>query len=254
MLKKLKLKKGAKVVLATIALISVIGFTENKHGGDMCKDIVIRINNQYDNYFIDEQDVLSLMTENGAYAIKGVNFRELNLKEIEERVKSERFVKRAEIYKDLKGNMLVNIDLRRPYARIVRPAAPDAYIAMDGAILPVSNKFSSRVVLISGSYADELIKHDLMETDEGKKIFNMIRYVNNDKFWKAQIAQIDIDKKLNMTLYPQVTKQYVQFGQPEELDEKFRKLKIFYKEILPRKGWNTYDRVNLMYEGQIIAE
>lgn len=242
------------MLIATLGLISVIGFTESKQGGDTCKDIVIRIDNQHENYFINEQDVLSLMTSAGAHVVKGASFRDLNLKEIEERVKSDRFVKKAEIYKDLKGNMLVNVDLRRPFARVVQNNGPDAYVATDGAILPVSDKFSSRVVLITGKYAGQLVKNDLMDTDEGKKIYGMLRFINNNKFWKAQIAQIDIDKKLNMTLYPQVTKQYVEFGQPEELEEKFKKLEIFYKQILPQKGWNTYDRVNLMYEGQIIAE
>lgn len=254
MFKKLRLKKGVKVLLASLGLISVIGFTESKQNGETCKDVVIRIDNQHENYFVNEQDVLSLMTSAGAHVVKGASFRDLNLKEIEERVKSDRFIKKAEIYKDLKGNMLVNIALRRPFARVVQNNGPDAYIATDGAVLPVSDKFSSRVVLITGKYAGQLVKSDLMETDEGKKIFAMLKFINDDEFWKAQIAQIDIDKKLNMTLYPQVTKQYVEFGQPEELEEKFKKLEIFYKQILPQKGWNTYDRVNLMYEGQIIAE
>lgn len=254
MFKKLKLKRGVKVIIATLALVSVIGFTESKQGGDRCNDIVIRITNQYDNYFIDEQDVLSLMTGNGSYPIKGISFRDLNLKEIEERVNADHFIKEAEIYKDLKGNVLVHVDLRRPVARVMQSAAPDAYIAMDGTILPVSEKFSSRVMLITGSFTKELVKNDLNTTEDGKKIFEMIRFINGNKFWKAQIAQIDIDRKLNMVLYPQVTKQYIEFGKPEDLAEKFNKLEIFYKRILPQKGWNTYDRVNLMYEGQIIAE
>jgi cell division protein FtsQ len=29
---------------------------------------------------------------------------------------------------------------------------------------------------------------------------------------------------------------------------------IFYKEILPQRGWTRYERVNLEYDGQIIAE
>lgn len=254
MFKKVRLKKGVKLVLAGIILVSVIGFTESKQDGEVCKDIVVKINNQYDNYFIDEADVLSLMTLNGNDIVKGASFKALNLKEIEERVKSDRFVSKAEIYKDLKGNMLVNVELRRPFARIVQKNAPDAYIATDGAILPVSGKFSSRVVLISGDYASKLAKSDLLTNDEGKKIFAMLRFINEHKFWKAQIAQMDIDSKLNLTLYPQVTRQYVEFGQPVEIGKKFDKLEIFYKRILPQKGWNTYERVNLMYDGQIIAE
>jgi len=40
----------------------------------------------------------------------------------------------------------------------------------------------------------------------------------------------------------------------ETIEEKFRKLMVFYKEILPQKGWTRYERVNLKYEGQVVAE
>jgi cell division protein FtsQ len=55
-------------------------------------------------------------------------------------------------------------------------------------------------------------------------------------------------------MFPQVGGQLIEFGKPENLELKFKKLRIFYKEILPEKGWNAYERVNLEYEGQIIAE
>jgi cell division protein FtsQ len=46
----------------------------------------------------------------------------------------------------------------------------------------------------------------------------------------------------------------VQFGKPEDFESKFTKLMIFYKEILPQRGWTRYERVNLEYDGQIVAE
>ena len=32
-----------------------------------------------------------------------------------------------------------------------------------------------------------------------------------------------------------------------EVAKKFKKLKLFYKEVLPKKGWNTYSSINLKY-------
>ncbi|UII29237.1 cell division protein FtsQ [Fulvivirga maritima] len=254
MFRKYKMKIGAKLLIAGVVLISVIGFTDSRQSGEVCKDVVIRISNQHENYYVDESDVLALMTDNGNQAVKGTSFKELNLKDIEQKVEMDKFIKEAEIYKDLKGNLLVKVELRRPLARVIQTQGPDAYIAEDGAVLPVSTKYTSRVTLISGSYSQELVKQDLTTTEEGKKIYDLIKYINKDKFWKAQVAQIDIDENLNVLLYPQVTKQYVEFGKPEDLERKFKKLKIFYDRILPQKGWNTYSRVNLEYEGQIIAE
>jgi len=59
---------------------------------------------------------------------------------------------------------------------------------------------------------------------------------------------------MRITIFPQVGDERIEFGKPDDVQEKFRKLMIFYKEILPRMGWNKYDRVNLEYEGQIVTE
>lgn len=254
MLKKIKIGKGVKVIAAMVVLLSVISFAERKQGSEVCKDIVVKLDNQYDNFFIDENDIVALMTENGDDVLIGKDFEEINLKTIEERVRTQKFLQKAEIYKDLKGNILVNAKLRRPFARIVDPSVPRGYVSTDGVILPPSRKYTSRTIILSGSFMKQLVKSDLTATEEGKKIYELLKFIDGDKFWKAQIAQIDIDKKMNVLIYPQVTKQIVEFGQPEDIEAKFKKLKVFYKQVLPQKGWNTYERVNLEYKDQIIAE
>ena len=82
----------------------------------------------------------------------------------------------------------------------------------------------------------------------------MIRYIQEDEFWRAQIAQLDISSSGDIRMLPQITGQIVEFGTTDRYDAKFSKLMIFYKKILPQRGWTRYKRVNLEYEGQIIAE
>ena len=55
-------------------------------------------------------------------------------------------------------------------------------------------------------------------------------------------------------MFPQVGDERIELGTPDDLETKFRKLKIFYKEVLPSVGWNKYDRINVEYEGQVVAE
>ena len=254
MLKKIRIGKGVKIIAGVVVLLSVISFAERKQGSETCKEIVVKLGNQYDNFFIDENDILALMTDDGDDVIIGKDFTEINLKTIEERVRTQKFLQKAEIYRDLKGNILVNAQLRRPFARIVDPSVPRGYVSTDGVILPPSSKYTSRTIILSGSHMKQLVKSDLTDTEEGKKIYELLKFIDGDEFWKAQIAQVDIDNKMNVLIYPQVTKQIVEFGQPKDLEAKFKKLKIFYKQILPQKGWNTYERVNLEYKDQIIAE
>jgi cell division protein FtsQ len=239
--------------MVLLGLSFLIAFAERKQGGSVCKNISVEINNLNENHFLDEADVLQLVEGSGE-TIKGIGIDRINLKQIEKKLKYDKHILDAELFGDLKGNLIVNVELRRPIARIVQKDAPDAYIAKDGVIMPVSEKYTSRVVLISGYVKPLLESEDLNKTEEGKQLMEMIEYVNADRFWSAQVAQLDIERDGKINIFPQVTGQRVEFGRAENIETKFKKLMIFYKEILPTRGWTKYERVNLEYEGQVIAE
>lgn len=251
---KLDIRKEIKVAVALLAISFLIAFSSRKQDGIVCKDIVIDLENIQENHFLDEADVLKLVEGSGQKII-GTSLDYINLKSIETKLKYDKHILDAELFGDLKGNLIVSVELRRPIARIVRENAPDAYIAEDGVIMPVSEKYSSRVVLISGAFANQLIEsEDLTKLEEGKQLLDMIEFISEDKFWKAQVAQIDINSQGKIIILPQITGQRVEFGKAEGFENKFKKLMIFYKEILPQRGWTHYERVNLEYDGQIIAE
>ena len=251
---KLNIRREIKVAVSLLAISFLIAFSERKQGGSVCKDIVIELDNLHGNHFLDEADVMKLV-EGSGQSIRGVGIDRIDLKTIEKKIKYDKHILDAELFGDLKGNLIVNVELRRPIARIVQSDAPDAYIAEDGVIMPVSEKYTSRVILISGPFVKRLLEdEDLSKSEEGLQLKKMIEFINEDDFWKAQIAQLDINSNGKITIYPQVTGQRVEFGRAENFETKFKKLMIFYKEILPQRGWTRYERVNLEYEGQIIAE
>jgi cell division protein FtsQ len=251
---KLNIRKEIKVAASLLIISFLIAFSERKQDGLICKDIEIELDNVNENHFLDEADIMKLVVGSGQ-PIKGTSLDDINLKAIETKLKYDKHILDAELFGDLKGNLVVNVELRRPIARIVQEDAPDVYIAEDGVIMQVSEKYTSRVVLVSGAYVKTLLEsQDLNNLEEGKQLLEMIEFINDDKFWKAQIAQLDINSNGKITIYPQMTGQRVQFGKPEDFELKFKKLMIFYKEILPQRGWTRYERVNLEYNGQIVAE
>ncbi len=251
---KLNIRREIKVAVSLLSISFLIAFSERKQGGSVCKDIVVELDNLHGNHFLDEADVIKLV-EGSGQKIKGVGIDRIDLKTIEKKIKYDKHILDAELFGDLKGNLIVNVELRRPIARIVQSDAPDAYIAEDGVIMPVSEKYTSRVILISGPFVKKLLEdEDLTKSEEGIQLKQMIEFINEDDFWKAQIAQLDISSNGKITIYPQVTGQRVEFGRADNFEPKFKKLMIFYKEILPQRGWTRYERVNLEYEGQIIAE
>lgn len=251
---KFNLKREIKIGAALLVVGIFIAFTERRQGNVAIKDISIKIDNLNENHFVDENDVLDLM-ELDQQTLKGAGLEEVNLKEIEKRVRQEPFIKEADMYSDIKGNVVIHVELRRPVARLVRNDGPDGYIAEDGTIMPVSSKYTSRVILISGGFIRTLLKQqNANDLEEGKQLMQLIQTIRENDFWNAQIAQLDIDSKANITMYSQVGDERIEFGKPDDQETKLKKLMIFYKEILPRTGWNKYKRVNLQYAGQIVAE
>ena len=254
MKKKWKIRNEVKWIVALAGLLALIAFAERKHGDIVCKDIVVQLDNSQENHFMNEMEALQIV-EKGQPNLRGKRFREINLKQFETQLLRNKHVKDAELFSDLKGNLIVNVQLRRPIARLVQDEGPDAYIAEDGTVMPTSEDFTSRVTIISGAFVKTILAHqNLYEFEEGKQLMLMIQYINDDKFWDAQASQLDINIAGKVFIIPQVTDQIVEFGKPENIEEKFLKLKVFYTKILPQMGWNKYERVNLEYKGQVVAE
>jgi cell division protein FtsQ len=251
---KFNIKRELKIAGALAVVAGIIVFTERRQGTGSIHDITIKMENVHENHFMEEADVAGLMqlsTEN----LRGASMSKVNLKNIEKKIKSEPFIQDADLYSDLKGNLVVKVALRRPIARITRNDGPDGYIAEDGTVMPVSERYNTRVILLSGNYVRVILQQDnINSTETGKQIMTLINTINEDEFWRAQIAELEIDSHGKVTLFPQVGDEKIEFGKADNIELKLSKLMIFYKEILPRVGWNKYNRVNLEYEGQIVAE
>ncbi len=244
----------AKIVLPAILVIGSIGFVEKQYDQRICISINVNIDNQFENYFINEVDIIDLISDGGDYRIVGESFEDLNLKEIETELLKTKFIREAEVFKDLEGNLMINIDQSRPIARMMSRKMLDRYISDKGEVLPLSKRYTARVLLIDGSFADNPKLYDLNKTEMGSQVMELLLFIENDKFWKAQISQMNIDNRGNIKMYTQVSKQVIEFGRPVEIHEKFKKLKIFYKDILPTKGWNSYERVSVKFKDQIVCE
>ncbi len=244
----------SKIALLVIIIFGSIGFVEKQYGKRICIAINVNIDNQFENYFINESDIIDLITESGEKRIVGELFNDLNLKEIENGLNSTKFIQNAEVFKDVQGNLNISINQSRPIARLMSHKMSDRYISNIGEVLPMSKRYTARVTLIDGAYADNPTLYNLNETEMGQQIMELLNFLEQDKFWKAQISQMHIDKKGNINMSTQVSKQIVEFGKPIDIEEKFRKLKIFYKDILPTKGWNSYNRVSLKFKNQIVCE
>jgi cell division protein FtsQ len=237
-----------------VLAFSAIAFVEKKQDQKKIRELTILIQDEGNNYFLNQEEVRKLITANDTDFVVGSDYDNIDLKTIEKRVRSNPYVYSSQAFKDLSGNLTIEVSLCKPMARIIRAKEEDSYVCESGKIISTSEKYTPRVLLISGAFMSKKSTGNIASDSTFTKVYDLVKYINTDPFWKAQIAQLDIDQAGKVTIYPQVTKQRIEFGEMENIQEKFLKLKYFYTKILPFKGWNHYARVNVEYEKQIICE
>ena len=250
----LNILSSSKYALAVIGMATLIGFGSARWADRSVTIDSIEIENLYENHFIDRQDILDLLNAKGDQLLMNNKMGSIDLNEIEERIENHQFVSKAQAYLDVNGSLSITVKQNRPIARIINPRGPDQYISTTGEILPESKHYTARVVLVMPEDRFWVDEYNFRDAKGGEEIFQLIDYISDHRFWNAQIAAIVIKKNLEIELHTQVSKQVIEFGRAEDVEAKFRKLMAFYKRILPYKGWNTYERVSLKFNDQIVCK
>ena len=214
--------------------------------------IKISISGVTNTFFIDKNDIYKIVKFNGADTSKKLVIAALNLKAIETQLEKEEWIKNAEVFFDNNNILNVAVAEKEPIARIFTTTGQSFYIDSFCNILPLSNKFSARLPLFTNyPYQTKIITS--ADSTLLQSIKNLGLKINNDAFLMALIEQVDIAPNNNFELVPKVGNQKIYFGTAIDVDKKFIKLKLFYKNVIAQVGWNRYATINLQYNNQVVA-
>jgi cell division protein FtsQ len=228
-------------------LIAAIG----KKNREDCADYTIAIKNSEENLFIDANDIRKLMKAGAGSEIKGKKISEINLKKLEQLLRENVWVRKAEMWFDNRNVLHVEVYEREPIARIFTAAGNTFYIDSTEKKLPLSDKLSARVPVFTG-FIDKKVysaKDSLLLTD----VKNIATYISNHPFWKSQVAQIDITPERTFELSPVIGNHLVKLGSGQDIEKKFNRLMIFYKQVLAQKGFDAYSTIDVQYNGQVVG-
>jgi cell division protein FtsQ len=222
-------------------LIVVFSFVNEKSGRLVYSGIRVKVVDSLERAFVRDADVIKIIHKKYP-KMKGTDLSQINKEFLEESIDKIPFVKNSEVFNSLSGELIVEIEQRKPIVRIL--SRNGYYIDAEGQKMPLSPNFTSRVLVVSGAVNDELIKEEL---------FELVKFIINDEFWKFQINQIYIDRNKEYILIPRVGDQKIELGSIDNYQRKFEKLKVLYTKGFSKKGWNIYKNINLKFKDQIVC-
>jgi cell division protein FtsQ len=175
------------------------------------------------------------------------------LNEVREYFINEPLIKRADVYIDIHQNLHIDIVQRVPFLRILTHGGKSFLMDQEGFAFPVSKNYSPRLLVVTGFLPGYQEGLSLAEHNQYKEVIEISQIIHEDEFWKSTIEQIHIDEFGEFVLVPKIGARKIEFGGQSNAREKLEKLKIFYREVLPELGWDTYHSLNIKFNKQVIG-
>lgn len=250
-------------VLTGIILVAIIVFVSTKRKNEVCSKISIQILDTAGIKIIDEKLIQAVIEQEGNKVINKP-VQEVNISEIKKRINEFLFVKHAEVFLKINGELVVQVEPRIPVVRICNRLNQHFQLDNEGFIMPISKKNQPRILAANGNISHkpkfdtifniyEKIYDHRIDILTLREIHELALYIYSSPFWTAQVEQIFIDDGDEIELSMLIGNQIVFFGSSDNYREKFRNLEAFYKKAMPVKGWNAYKEINVKYKNQIVC-
>jgi len=232
-----------------IAMVAVFAFSSKRFNEVKCNQIVIKYAGRQ-TIRLSENDLIRL-AKTSNQQIVGNKMEKIDTEAIEKVISRNGAVLTADAYKTIvrdstgyKGAVTIKVRHRTPVLRIFSSNGT-YYVDKEGSRIPVSANYAADVPVATGNISQEMTRTDLLP---------FVEFIRKDKFWKAQIKQIQVNSSGELILTTLVGNQLIEFGNVEHMEKKFRNLKAFYEQVLRDNNWNKYSRIILRFENQVVAK
>lgn len=248
--------------LAVVAILTILGFANNAIDEKPCTAVEVNINNIDEHDFIKNDDVFNMLKEKNR-KLKGEAMGKINVASLEKMLNANSHIENSEVYKTINGVVKINITTKRPIARIINYKGESFYLDEKGFLMRWSNTYTANLPVFTGdiyesydvcyniNYSKSDINDSLLIKNNLFGIYRLAKYLDSSEFWRAQIEQIYVSKDIE--LVPLAGSHIIVLGNFQDIDEKMKKLLIFYQHGLNKVGWNIYETINLKYKNQIVC-
>jgi cell division protein FtsQ len=242
---------GKILIWCLVALVvsGSLGFTIRERKKIVCTDVRVEITDSTDNQFLRSRQIREWVLSHNRHILRQ-NLDRIDLRQIEDGLRKIKAVEDVKVFTSIvgsgkpgEGSLVVRISQRDPEFRVDLPGR-DYYMDRFGKSIDWTPGYTPRVLIVSGVIAYEFAR---------KKLLPLITYIQEDPFLSAQIDQIHVGSKGNLTMVPRIGDQLINFGSPDDYQDKFRNLKALYKEGFKNGGWTVYKSINLAYKNQVIC-
>ncbi len=238
---KVILKWGCLVLLLSYVILTA-AWSQDEASRHVCRKI---------NVYVDAAPPLDSIVRNGVIEelkhypgkIMGVPINQIDTRGI------NRYLGALNTFETVNSMVSASGELRidvMPMIPVMRVFVGDKsfYINKDGKHIASNAEFFNDVPVVSGRFTRKF---------QPSHVLPLVRFIRNDETMHELTSMIEARDSHNLLIIPKIAGHVINFGDTTRLEAKRNALRLFYRKVLPYKGWDEYDTISVKYRGQIVA-
>ena len=175
--------------------------------------------------------------------IVGTPLHELNTADIERYLTRQNNFESVNCMITSRGQLVVRIVPLIPVMRVFY-GGKSYYINKDGKHIVSNAEFYSDVPIVTGRFNKNFAP---------AQVLPLVRLISSDAMLNDLVGMVEAVDPHNLILIPRIRGHVINFGDTTRLAEKRHALELFYRQVMPYKGWEEYDTISVKYRDQVVA-
>jgi cell division protein FtsQ len=226
-------------ILVTVVLFGfLLNFSLKRFNDAKLEVIKVKLNpTKPEVYFVDNKEIQQIVKQNNP----SLKIGNLDIPKIEKLINNLPSIDSANVFLALNGALNIDIKQKVPAFRLTKKGET-FYVDAMGNEFPLSNNYSLPIMLVNGN----------VDKKEYVDLAKLIKKIEQDPFSKKFFIGITKEKG-NYFLLTVEGNYKVEIGDLERVDFKIEGFKTFMEKFLVDKNPNTYSKISLKYENQIVT-
>lgn len=230
------------ILLLVALLTTAVVWANYQQQSQKCRDVKVRIVNADSMLFVTKQGILRDLSDMNMSPI-GMPMSKINIDNIERRLSQSEYLEGVECYFDNSDNLIIEAKQLVPVMRIF-DGDQSYYVNRDGKRMSALGRYHVDVPVVEGHFSG---------TFKPTALLPMMEYVEKDPALNALVTMYVVRDSSNICFVPSISGHIVNMGDGKDYESKFAKLLLFYREVMPVKGWTTYKEISLKWNHQVVA-
>ncbi len=239
-------------IIRTLILVVLAGLLAGgilwarwRANADLCSDVVVEIMNRESSTFVTPDSIKSELKRLNINLV-GRKMSDINTHELESKLSESAYFDKVECIKGqgAKGQVIqIRAKQIVPVMRVF-DGGTSYYVSRTGKRMVAINRYHADVPVVQGHF---------YKTFTPLKMLPLIDYVERDSLLKSLVSMYTFRDSNNVMIVPTISGHIVNLGDVNNYENKFKKLLLFYRKVMPEKGWMTYDTISVKWNYQVVA-